>query len=282
MKRIAKRALCILLALPLLFCLFACRREKTDGLRVAVLDAGQGDCILISQGENHLLIDSGAAAERDAVLSELTARGVKDLNAFVVTHPHEDHYGNARAVLETRTVSRLILSDIPSDELGYRLMTEAAARCEIPISTVRDETYAFMLGDAVCEVFCPLPEASDANNAGLVVRVTFGACALLFMGDAEGEAEAALLPLLGERAHCDLLKVGHHGSRAGTTAEFLQATAPTVAAISCGEDNDYGFPHREALERLEEVGARVYRTDLSGTLDFVCDGETVAFTGKEP
>ena len=179
MKKIAKRALCLLLALPLLFCLAACRRGEADVLCVTVLDAGESDCILLSRGGSHLLIDSGTAAAHDAVLSELTARGVKTLEALIVTHPHEDHYGNARAVLETRTVSRLILSDIPSDELGYLLMTEAAARCEVPISTVRGETYAFMLGDAVCEVFCPLPDAADANDAGLVVRVTFGACALL-------------------------------------------------------------------------------------------------------
>ena len=76
---------------------------------------------------------------------------------------------------------------------------------------------------------------------------------------------------------CDFLKVGHHGSRTAGSAASLQACAPQIAAISCGRDNDYGFPHREVLEGLADVGAAVYRTDTMGSLDFACDGKSVTY-----
>jgi competence protein ComEC len=96
------------------------------------------------------------------------------------------------------------------------------------------------------------------------------------MGDAESLAENALLAR-GVSLECDFLKVGHHGSKTASSARFLQACAPEVAAISCGRNNDYGFPHREVLEGLAAVGAAVYRTDVSGSLAFACDGKRVYY-----
>ena len=127
-----------------------------------------------------------------------------------------------------------------------------------------------------CEVFCAIPDDPEGNNASNVLRISFGDCTLLFMGDAETAAEEVLLAR-DVSWKCDFLKVGHHGSRTAGSAAFLQACAPQIAAISCGRDNDYGFPHREVLEGLADVGAAVYRTDVAGSLDFICDGKTVVY-----
>ena len=115
----------------------------------------------------------------------------------------------------------------------------------------------------------------NVNNSGTVLRIELGARALLFMGDAEAEAEAALLSMYpANELRCDFLRVGHHGSSTSSTAPFLAATAPAVAAISCGRDNTYGFPHKEVLDGLYAVGAQVYRTDESGTFVFSTNGDT--------
>ena len=270
-----KRVVCILLLLALLLALSACTAQDGSSLRVAVLDVGQGDCVLLSLSGHHVLIDTGSAVSRDLLLGELDRLGVGDLDAILVTHPHEDHYGNARMLLETRTVGALYLSQREGDELGYRVLLEAATACGVERKTLCDGD-AFSLGDAVCEAFCPLPEDPEPNNAGLVIRVSYGACKLLFMGDAEWAAEAALLAR-GTEWQCDFLKIGHHGSKTASSDAFLAATKPPIAAISCAANNDYGFPHSEVLAGLGEIGAAVYRTDQQGTLRFVCDGSSVIF-----
>ena len=96
------------------------------------------------------------------------------------------------------------------------------------------------------------------------------------MGDAEAATESALISAYGsEKLDCDFLKVGHHGSSTSTSVPFLLATTPTVAAISCGKQNAYGFPHAPTLENLAAVGAYVYRTDESGTLVFGTNGQEI-------
>lgn len=75
----------------------------------------------------------------------------------------------------------------------------------------------------------------------------------------------------------DVLKCGHHGSSTSTSAAFLQAVQPTYAVISCGVDNDYGHPHRETLDKLNDAGVQIYRTDEQDTILAVCDGTDVTF-----
>lgn len=276
MLRACKGSFCVFLAL-LLFVLFSgcTAQESTQTLRVTVLDVGQSDCILLSQGGVHALIDTGSAAARESIVAELASHGVKSLAFVIVTHPHEDHFGNARYILETRTVGELILSKAPSDDIGYRLLTEAADTYGVPVRKWQ-EPCSLTLGKARLELLCALPDDININNASLVVRVHFGETVLLFMGDAEEEAEAALLSS-GVALNCDFLKVGHHGSDTATSKAFLEATTPALAAISCGWQNEHGFPHAAVLERLAAAQTAVYRTDLSGTLRFASDGKAVTF-----
>jgi len=270
--RVSAFLLALLLLLPLVS---GCAPQEANVLYVTVLDVGQSDCILLTLGERRMLIDTGSTVWQDELVGELAARGVEHLDILFVTHPHEDHYGNARLLLETHTVGALILPETQSEELGYRILCETAERIAVPTKHMGDGD-AFVLDALSCEVFCGIPDDPEGNNASNVLRVQFGDCVLLFMGDAETQAENALLAR-ETSWKCDFLKVGHHGSKTASSERFLQACAPQIAAISCGKENDYGFPHREVLDRLAAVGAAVYRTDTGGSLDFVCDGESVTY-----
>lgn len=271
-----------LLCLLLLCCLAAtalpaCTGESFDGLAVEVLNVGQSDCTLITVDGLVLMIDSGTVTERHTVQAALAARGIERIDYLLLTHPHEDHIGNARMLLETYTVGALILPPIVTDDLGYRLVTEAAAQCAVPVQTVTAGD-AFSLGRAVASVLYAGDNAEDPNNASIVLRVTFGETRFLFTGDNEKESELALLEALpAEELDCDLLKAGHHGSGNATSAELLAAVTPQYVAISCGADNTYGFPHGEMLERLEQVGAVWHRTDTAGDLRYVSDGQSVIY-----
>lgn len=270
--RLAALLLALLLLVPLAT---GCDRREEGVLYVTVLDVGQSECILLTLGTRRLLIDTGSGVWRDELVGELAARGVERLDILLVTHPHEDHYGNARLLLETHTVGALILPETGSDELGYTLVCDVAEQMAVPTKYMGDGD-VFALDEMKCEIFCAIPDDPEGNNASNVLRISFGDCVLLFMGDAEALAENAFLAR-GIPLQCDFLKVGHHGSKTASTGNFLQACAPSIAAISCGRDNDYGFPHREVLQGLADVGAAVYRTDTMGSLDFACDGESIRY-----
>lgn len=115
------------------------------------------------------------------------------------------------------------------------------------------------------------------NNYSLVLHVTYGNTAFLLMGDAEAEAEAALLQEKVPLA-ADVLVAGHHGSATSCTGEFLKAVSPRYAVISVGADNRYHLPATAVLSRLADGGAALYRTDLQGTVTVQSDGETITVT----
>ena len=272
-KRCLASALLLLILLPVLaFSLISCTKDEVM-FRVCVLDVGQGDAILLSQGDHHMLIDTGTATERDELLGALEQYDVGYLEYLLLTHPHEDHTGNARAVLEKYHVAQLLTSDNEEEEPAYQLALDVAEQKDCPRNVLKRGD-SFRLGDAVCEVL--LAGDVDGNNGSVVLRVSFGANAFLFTGDAEADAEAALCYLYdgdsGNRLDCDFLKVGHHGSSTASTELFLGLTTPQFAAISCGTDNEYGLPHSTVLDRFATVGTQVDRTDLSGTLVYISDG----------
>ena len=124
-----------------------------------------------------------------------------------------------------------------------------------------------------------MPEISPANaavaaknNDSLVLRLKYRNRTLLLPGDAEKQAERAILEENSDDLHADVLKIGHHGSKNSTTHEFLGAVGPTMAITSAGEDNSYGHPSPELLERSEASGTRVLRTDHDGAAHIVTDG----------
>ena len=224
-----------------------------------------------------MLIDAGTATARGELLGALDTLGVKELSYLLLTHPHEDHVGNARAVLEQYPTGELLTSASVGEESAYLLALETAAERNCP-HTVLQNGDCFSLGEATCEVLFASDKGEVTNNSSIVLRVQFGEKVFLFMGDAEGELEATLLYLYpAEKLDCDFLKVGHHGSRTSSTADFLAVTTPHFAAVSCGRDNDYGFPHDEVLGRYAALGTALGRTDLSGTLIYECDGKEIFY-----
>ena len=124
----------------------------------------------------------------------------------------------------------------------------------------------------------PLPLLLSAF-AMLAVKCIPLSVSFLFTGDAESASEATQLAVYGAAPggflDVDLLKAGHHGSYTSSTDLYLAAVTPEYAVISCGVDNAYGHPHKEAIAHLTECGARILRTDLAGTVVFRSDGKTL-------
>jgi competence protein ComEC len=270
-------------------CPFAARHAG-GALEVSVLDVGQGDSLfVVSPGGKTLLIDGGGAfggfpgqeqargsdPGEEAVSPYLWSRGFKKIDVVALTHAHQDHLGGLSAILENFRVGQLWIGREVKSAAQAKLESLAREK-HIPIE-YESKGKSFSL-DVVEGQFL-WPTLSDdsgvaaKNNDSLVLRLKFRDRTLLLPGDAEKQAEHAMLAENYEdNLHADVLKVGHHGSKNSTTEEFLRAVRPRIAIISAGEDNPYGHPSPELLERLETARARVLRTDRDGAVHVVTDG----------
>ena len=252
--------------------------QRADGggtVLFSFLDVGQGDAILIRSPAGAILIDTGPDNAGQDLSDNLSAKGVEDLCMLFLTHGDSDHAGNADRVLQTCNVAALLLPDSHTVSGSVRAAERAASDRGTAVSRLcaGDVLYSGNLVIAVLSPFSP-PEGEE-NTDSLVLRVTYGATSVLLTGDADIAAEERILRYTApEELRCDILKLGHHGSRTSTSEAFLTAAAPQYAVISCGKANSFGHPHSETLLRLQNAGIPVLRTDEIGEITFRSDGKT--------
>jgi len=251
-----------------------------DELHVSFLDIGQGDAILIQRGSQQVLIDGGPSPQTLVLeLGERMPFWDRTIELVVLTHPHADHLSGLVEVLERYQVEQVLY---PNLEYGSSLYDEWEALIEEKgiASTLAQAGQEIDLGEGVTMTMLHPPATllegtgSDINNNSAVLRLDSGQVSFLLTGDIEWEAEFKLIAS-GAELTCTVLKVGHGGSYTSTSLDFLEAASPQLAVISVGEDNPYGHPYGEVVERLEEsLGAEnVFRTDADGTIEFITDGE---------
>ena len=279
----------ILLLLSMLFALTGCSvSEATQHgmavdtiqtedvlLRVDFLNVGQADCALLSTKGHYMVIDGGNNGDADTILSYLEGQGVEKLDAVVGTHPHEDHIGSLDAIINHFDVDAVYMPKIMHTSKTFEDVLDAVANKGLKIkSPSPGDTIDF--NGLEIEVLGPQREYKDFNNNSIVLKVNAGETAFLFTGDAEETAEKDILQA-GYDLLADVLKVGHHGSSTSSSQAFLQAVKPKYVVISVGVGNSYHHPEEEALQRLQSIGAEIYRTDLQGNIVCTTDGKNIAF-----
>jgi competence protein ComEC len=251
--------------------------DPYGNIEVHFINIGQGDCILIRTADGNMLVDAGPGSSEDLLSDYLSQLGVAGFEYAVFTHPHEDHIGGADMILTDFTVSNVILPDCTYSSATYNRMMNAID--ESGAGVILAETGSeYTIGDLRATVLAPnSPDYKNTNDYSIVLKIEYGKTSFLMTGDAEAASEAEILATYGpDMLKCDLLKVGHHGSDTSTSPEFLLAVSPEYAVISCGRGNSYGHPHAITLQRLENAGVIVYRTDEPGdSIVFVSDGVSV-------
>lgn len=244
-------------------------------LTFAMLNVGQGDGLFIeSPTGTQVMFDAGPPRKILGPLARVISPFDDSIDAVVITNPDADHIGGLIDVLKTYKVGKIFESGTLTDSKTYQNLREEMRRQNIPDILVKRGTRLDLGGGVMIDILFPDRDvASWATNEGSVVaRLSYGAQSIMLMGDATAKTEKIILSEnTGTQLKSTILKVGHHGSRTSTSTSFAKAVSPTYALISDAKDNNFGHPHKETLDTLARVGAKILRTDLLGTIIIKCD-----------
>ena len=258
---------------------FLGKNKPSENLYVSVhfIDVGQGDCQLIElpDGKN-MLIDAGDNGTEDVIIDYLERLKIKKIDYLVATHPHADHIGGMAEIISEFDIGEIYMPKVQNNTKTFEDMLDEISKKNLSVSAALEGKVIFDYSGVKAEILSPKKDKTyeEMNNYSAVIMLECQDKKFLFMGDAEKDIEAEISNL---DLNADVLKVGHHGSSTSSSIEFLKSVNPEYAVISCGEDNDYGHPHKKTIKNLEKVTGKILRTDELGTIIIRCDGKNIEF-----
>ena len=245
------------------------RDMRSDTGTISVMDVGNGQCIAVTEGESVVVIDCGSygvTQNAGSMLSSyLRAGGRYDIDYLMLTHLHSDHTTGVVRLLNLMNVNTVILPDNAEDTNGDDVLDDIIAACEengTKIVYITRDT-EFTAGAIRLSVY-ESSERGRRAESGIMSTVSIGDYDMLVTGDVEKVVERELVSL-HDLTDTELLIVPHHGSKYSTSDELLSELRPETAVISTGY-NRYGHPTKETLDKLNEYGVNVLRTDELGRI----------------
>lgn len=233
--------------------------HQREGIFITFLDTGQGDAAVLALPDNRVMvIDTGR--NHQPLLSYLRSRGVRSIEALVLSHAHPDHTSGFAALIRDFQVKELW--DNGRLKYGNPLPAGIVHRPLERGDILNASGYRFTVLHPYREYRAEKP-AVEENNDSLVLKLEAFGNSILFTGDIAVDAEESMLPLGGTLAST-VIKVPHHGSRTSLSNAFFRSIHPQYAVISVGRKNSYGHPHPATIAVL---GTTVtYRTDRDGAI----------------
>lgn len=234
------------------------------------VDVGQGDCIFLrSPSGKTMLIDCGEYSEYEAVESFLEEQNVSKLDVVVATHPHSDHMGGMRLIIQNYDIGTFYMPDKEHTTNAYEKMIEHLLEKDVDTVFATAGNSIDWDDEVEAMILSPIEgvKYSDLNSYSIAIRFEYGEMSLLVAGDAERDAEELMLErFTPDELRSTVFKASHHGSSTSNSEEFLNAIDPECVVIQLGANNDYGHPHEEVLDRFFELYVDIYRNDIHGTV----------------
>lgn len=265
---------------------------RAGSLNITMLDVGQGDGIFMrAPSGTTYFIDGGSSDVKNVgkyrIESCLLSKGVKRLDYVFLSHGDSDHRNGIQEMLaRQRTGVEIGVLVLPCEEVwddGLKRIAGEAQKEGVKVVVMEPGRN---IEEEKLRITCLQPgddyEGEKGNEASMVLAVTFGKFDMLLTGDVEGEGEKGLIDIIRAKypdTRWEVLKTAHHGSKNSSSEEFLELVKPTYAMISAGRENQYGHPHEETLERLADIGCKIYNTQESGAVEVVVKDDKMKIGG---
>ena len=251
---------------------------ENSSFSVRFIDVGQGDAALIECDQHYMMIDGGSAKDSDKIYTILRNSNISHLDFVIGSHPDEDHVGGLAGALNYATATMVLCSDTAGTSDGFQNFKKYADKNGggIIVPSIGDQ---YQLGSALITIL-GVNAGIESNDSSIVLKIQYGETSFLFTGDAEAEAEQALLNNEADLS-ANVLKVAHHGSSSSSSEQFLSAVQPDCAVISVGAENTYLHPTDDVLNRIALNGAQICRTDLQGDIVITSDGNKLSISTEK-
>ena len=252
---------------------------NNDLLKVHYLDVGQGDSIFVELPNNEtMLIDAAESYQSENIINYLKNLNYQKIDYVIGTHPHTDHIGGLKDIINTFEIGKIYMPKIVSTTKTYESLLMAIKDKNLKINTAKAGTSIIDTDTLKINILAPNNSTyTELNNYSVVTKITYGTTKFLFMGDAEKLSENEIK----ENVTADVIKIGHHGSNTSSSIDFIKKVNAKYGIISVGLNNKYNLPKEETITNWENSGTKIYLTSTNGTIRASSDGTNIKIESEK-
>lgn len=241
-------------------------------LTVHYIDVDQGDAIFIElPNKQTMLIDAGEASKGEIVTKYIKNLNYDKIDYLIGTHPHTDHIGGLAYIINNFTIENIYMPKVNSTSKTYENLLNTILQKDLKVTTAKSGISILNTEELSINIIAPTKDYSSLNNNSAVIKIEYKEKAFLFMGDAETQSENDITSDIS----ADVIKIGHHGSDTSSGQTFVNKVKPKYVIVMVGNNNKYDHPKQAIINRWSNIGAKIYRTDLNGSIVVTTDGSSI-------
>ncbi len=235
------------------------------------LDVGQGSATLIQTSNSYqILIDAGPDKSILSQLSQIMPTDDNTIELAILTHPHADHLIGFNYLLENYEIKAIMFTDVVYNEENYAHLKKLVKEENI-IPVIATQYTDIKINDIYIDILYPFASIQnenfeELNNSSLAIKLISPTQSIIITGDLHEEKEKEIVEHYDNYLQSDILVAGHHGSKTSSSESFLNMVNPQTVIISAGQDNKFGHPSPETIDKLTQKNIEIRRTDLDGSI----------------